>query len=128
MRKGFLNKTTGQYGESAATEYLKKKKYKILARNYRNKCGEIDIIAQKDEDLVFVEVKTRSSSEFGTPAQAVTYYKKKNFINTAKWYLMENPCELNIRFDIIEVFGVFTGDGFETENINHFEQVFSDVR
>ncbi len=128
MKRGFINKTTGQCGEEAATEFLRKNKYKIVARNYSNKCGEIDIIAKKDEDLVFVEVKTRSSSEFGTPAQAVTYYKKKNLINTAKWYLMENPCDMNIRFDIIEVFGMFSGDGFHLENINHFQQVFTDVR
>ena len=127
MKKGFFNKTTGNCGEDAATEYLKKNKYKIIARNYRNKCGEIDIIARKGEDLVFVEVKTRSSSEFGTPAQAVTYYKKRNFVNTAKWYLMENETDLNIRFDIIEVFGMFNGTEFITENINHFEQVFDEV-
>lgn len=123
----FFNKITGQCGEDAAVKYLKKNKYKIIERNHRNKCGEIDIIAIKDDDLVFIEVKTRRSSEFGTPAEAVTYYKKKNFVNTARWYLMENPSENNIRFDIIEVYGVFTGDSFELENINHYEQVFSEI-
>jgi len=126
MKKGF-NKITGQCGEDAAAQYLKKNKYKIVDRNHRNKCGEIDIIAKKDDDLVFIEVKTRRSNEFGTPAEAVTYYKKRNFVNTAKWYLMEHPTDMNIRFDIIEVYGVFDGNIFELENINHFEQVFSEI-
>ncbi len=127
MRIGIFNKITGQCGEDAATAYLIKNKYKIIKRNYANKCGEIDIIAQKDDDLVFVEVKTRNSDEFGTPAQAVTYYKKRNIINTAKWYLAKNPTELNIRFDIIEVYGIFTGESFEMENINHIVQAFLEV-
>lgn len=127
MRKGAYNRISGQCGELAAVEYLKKKKYKILERNYTAKPGEIDIIAQKGDDLVFVEVKTRGSERFGTPAQAVTYYKKRNFVNTAKWYLMSHPTDLNIRFDIIEVYGVFEGDRFVAENINHLEQVFAEV-
>lgn len=127
MRRGLFNKITGQCGEEAAVSYLLKNKYKIIKRNYSNKCGEIDIIAQKDDDLVFVEVKTRNSDEFGTPAQAVTYYKKRNIINTAKWYLAKNPTELNIRFDIIEVYGAFTGESFEMENINHIIQAFLEV-
>lgn len=126
MKKRF-NKFTGQCGEDAAEQYLKKNKYKILERNHRNKCGEIDIIAKKDDDLVFIEVKTRRSNEFGTPAEAVTYYKKRHFVNTAKWYLMEHPTDMNIRFDIIEVYGAFDGNIFEFENINHFEQVFSEI-
>ncbi len=127
MSRGIINKISGECGETAAVEYLKKKKYKILERNFSAKTGEIDIIAQKGEDLVFVEVKTRSSEKFGTPAQAVTYYKKRNFVNTAKWYLVSHPTELNIRFDIIEVYGVFAGDKFVVENINHLEQVFAEV-
>ena len=128
MRKGFFNKMQGRLGEDAAAEYLKSNGYKILKCNYRNKMGEIDIIARKGEDLIFAEVKTRSSAEFGTPAQAVTYYKKQRIINSARWYIMENPTELNIRFDIIEVFGVFSVDGFEVENINHIEQAITEVR
>jgi len=126
-KKGFLNKLTGKFGEDFATEYLKKKKYKIIERNYRNKIGEIDIIAKIGEDLVFIEVKTRSSEEFGTPAEAVTYYKKQKIVNTAKWYISQNSIDLNIRFDIVEVFGRFTEGGFEFENINHIEQAFWEV-
>lgn len=127
MNRKKLNRTTGMCGEDAAVEYLKNNRYHIVERNYRNKCGEIDIIAEKGEDLVFVEVKTRGSYKFGTPAEAVTYYKKKHFVNTARWYLMEHPSDMNIRFDIIEVFGIFSGDGFVIEKINHYEQVFDEV-
>ncbi len=127
MRKGFFNKMQGRLGEDAAAEFLKSQGYKILKCNYKNKMGEIDIIAQNGEDLVFVEVKTRSSAEFGTPAQAVTYYKKQRIVNSARWYIMENPTNLNIRFDIIEVFGMFTGNSFDVENINHIQQVILEV-
>ena len=124
---GLHNKLTGQCGEDAAAAFLKKKGYKIIKRNYKNKIGEIDIIAKNKEDLVFVEVKTRSSEKFGTPAEAVTYYKKQKIVNAAKWYLAQNPTELNIRFDIIEVYGKFMGTSFELHEINHFEQVFREV-
>ena len=127
MMIGIRNKITGQCGEDAATDFLKKNKYKIIKRNYKNKIGEIDIIAQKGEDLVFAEVKTRSSEQFGTPAEAVTYYKKQKIVNTARWYLAQTPTDLNIRFDIIEVYGVFADGFFKVENINHLKQVFLEV-
>ena len=118
---------TGRMGEDAAVLYLKKQGYKILEQNYRTKSGEIDIIAKDGEDLVFVEVKTRSSEQFGTPAEAVTYYKKQSMVNSAKWYIAKYPTELNIRFDIVEVFGTFDGSGFECEKINHIKQAFLEV-
>jgi len=121
------NRIFGRAGESRAVEYLDRKGYEVIAQNYRCRFGEIDIIAACQDVLCFIEVKTRRSNEFGTPAEAVTYYKKRNFVNTAKWYLMEHPTDMNIRFDIIEVYGVFDGNIFELENINHFEQVFSEI-
>ncbi len=127
MIRGIYNKITGQCGEDAAAGYLKKKGYKIIERNYRNKIGEIDIIAKNKENLIFVEVKTRSSDKFGTPAEAVTYYKRQRIINCAGWYLAKNPTDLNIRFDIIEVYGKFDGSNFSFEKLNHFEQVFGEV-
>ncbi len=127
MKRGMYNKITGQCGEDFAADYLKKNKYKIVSRNYKNKIGEIDIIAKDKENLVFIEVKTRSSEKFGTPAEAVTYYKKQKIVNAAKVYLSQNPTELNIRFDIVEVYGVFDGERFVCEKINHFEQVFREV-
>ena len=127
MIRGIYNKITGQCGEDAAVEFLKKKKYKIIERNYKNRIGEIDIIAKTKTDLVFIEVKTRSSDKFGTPAEAVTYYKKQKIVNTAKYYLLKNPTELNISFDVVEVYGKFDGLVFVCENINHFPYVFQEV-
>ena len=127
MLRGIYNKITGQCGEDAAASFLKKKKYKVIERNYKNKIGEIDIIARDKENLIFVEVKTRGSDKFGTPAEAVTYYKKQKIVNTAKVYLAENPTDLNIRFDIVEVYGGFDGTHFNLVQINHFEHVFEEV-
>ncbi len=127
MKIGIHNKITGQWGEDIATDYLRKKGYKIIKRNYKNKIGEIDIIAKFDDDLIFVEVKTRSSDKFGTPAEAVTYYKKQKIVNCAKYYLMQNPTDLNIRFDIIEVYGSFNGSSFDFDKVNHYEYVFEEV-
>lgn len=127
MIRGIKNKLTGQCGEDAAAAFLRKKGYKIIERNYKNKIGEIDIIAKNKEDLIFVEVKTRKNEKFGTPAEAVTYYKKQKIVNTAKFYLFQNPTSLNIRFDVIEVYGSFDGSVFNLDEINHYEQVFPEV-
>jgi putative endonuclease len=127
MFKGIYNKITGQCGEDFAVTFLKNNGYKILKRNYRNKIGEIDIIAKTNDELVFVEVKTRGSDMFGTPAEAVTYHKKKKIVNTAKYYLLKNPTDMNIRFDIIEVYGIFDGALFKCDNINHLQYVFEEV-
>lgn len=124
---GLFNKMTGACGEDAACSFLKDKKYKIVKRNFRCSHGEIDIIAKDGEDLVFVEVKTRTSDKFGTPATAVTYYKKQNIVKAAQFYLMNNPTELNIRFDIIEVYGRFDGGGFCLDEINHIISAFDEV-
>lgn len=127
MINGAYNKITGQCGEDAAAEYLKKKNYKIIERNYKNKIGEIDIIAKTKTDLVFVEVKTRSSKKFGTPTEAITYYKKRKIVNTAKYYLLKNPTDLNISFDVVEVYGKFDGAVFNCEEVVHYPYVFEEV-
>lgn len=127
MGNGIFNKITGKCGEDYAAQYLKVHGYKILERNYKNKIGEIDIIAKRKNTLVFVEVKTRKSNEFGTPAQAVTYYKKQKIVNAAKYYLAKNPTDMDISFDVIEVFGSFDGVQFELFDINHLQYVFEEV-
>ncbi len=127
MMRGIYNKFTGQCGEDIAAEYLIKKGYKIIQRNYKNKTGEIDIIAKHKGDLIFIEVKTRSSDKFGTPKEAVTYYKKQKIVGCAKVYLMQHPTELNIRFDVIEVYGRFLDGNFEFDKLNHLEYVFEEV-
>lgn len=94
----------GKKGEDIAVEYLKKKGYKILERNFRKGYGEIDIICTKSNVLVFVEVKTRTSDQFGTPLEAITSWKLKPLINTARYYSVLHP-ELpqELRIDAISV-------------------------
>ena len=93
---------SGKAGEHAASKYLKKNGYKILERNFRKTYGEIDIIAQKGENIAFVEVKTRKSSSYGTPAEFVTVSKQKKIIKTAYTYIQEHQLDAEFTFDIIE--------------------------
>lgn len=84
-------------GEAIACEYLRKQGYQIIGRNFRIRNGEIDIIAIEDskiteeKTLVFIEVKTRRSSEFGTPLEAISYWKIKNLVKTAEYYKVTHP-------------------------------------
>lgn len=79
----------GNQGESLACDYLKAQGYQILKRNYRIRGGEIDIIAQDKDYLVFVEVKTRYSHDFGLPVESITPWKIKFLLKTAKFYLQQ---------------------------------------
>lgn len=83
------NTVTGSKGEDIACWYLKKHGYKILERNYRIRGGEIDIVAKDGEYLVFVEVKTRYSHEYGLPVEAMTPWKIKFLLKTAQFYLQK---------------------------------------
>lgn len=114
----------GDFGEDAAAKYLKKKRYKILCRNYSNKYGEIDIIAKYKRDIIFVEVKTRPDSVFGTPAEAVTYTKRQKIFKCAKWYMAENNIDRGARFDVIEVYAELVGEKYKLKEINHIEGAF----
>ncbi len=80
-------KEVGAIGEKLAADYLKKRGYKIIQRNYRCREGEIDIIAQKGEFLVFVEVRTKKNTAFGTPEESVTLSKREKLISLADAYL-----------------------------------------
>ena len=80
----------GKRGERAAEEYLHRQGYKILERNYRCKIGEIDLIAEKDGRICFVEVKTRRSSHYGPPEESVHLLKQKKIARAAEWYLKAN--------------------------------------
>lgn len=109
----------GIIGEKIAQDYLRSKGYKILKSNFYTKMGEIDIIAQKENWIVFVEVKTRTSLKFGTPAMAVNFNKRQHIKNSAKVFLHINKLEdRNIRFDVIEV---FINEG--KCNINHIKGI-----
>jgi len=97
-------KELGRRGEELAVEYLKRKQYKILCCNYSSRLGEIDIIARNSGDLVFVEVKTRSTDAFGSPAAAVTRRKQQQIIKVAQLYLQSKKLEeSSVRFDVVSV-------------------------
>ena len=114
------NKKIGNIGEKIAKQYLKRHKYKILEINYYAKVGEIDIIAQKDITIIFVEVKTRTNLKYGTPAMAINQNKKRHIKMSAQYYVLKNNYKkFNIRFDVIEV---FIKDG--KCNINHIQNAF----
>lgn len=93
----------GTKGEKEAITFLEKQNYTILESNWRNKHLEIDIIATNANELVIVEVKTRSSSIHGQPQESVTIVKQKKLIKAAEAYVIENNIEMEVRFDIIEV-------------------------
>jgi putative endonuclease len=94
---------TGEEGEQKAAEFLASKGFEIVARNFRYKRSEIDLIAKKENWLVFVEVKTRSSTAFGYPEQFVDYHKKRMIFEGALHYMREADWQGNVRYDIVSV-------------------------
>ena len=112
------NKELGNFGESLATDFLQKKNYIILDRNYRSLGTEIDIIAKDGEELVFVEVKTRRNHKFGEAYEAVTEFKMRNIIQTVNVYIYKHELyNTQVRFDVIEVY-------INEKRINHIENAF----
>jgi putative endonuclease len=110
---------TGQKGENEAARYLLGQQYTILHRNYRYKRAEIDIIAQKDQLLVFVEVKTRSTNYFGYPEEAVKRRKERMMLLAAEAYIRYHNWQHDIRFDIIAVTLGATPDIYHIEDAFH---------
>jgi len=100
----YSKKGIGQQGEDIAVEYLKSKGYKIIERNWRCHHYEIDIIARNKENLlIIVEVKTRTTPIFGEPYEAVGKKKEQNLINAAEVYIYKNKLKTETRFDIISI-------------------------
>ena len=93
----------GKRGEDLAASYLEKKGYEILDRNWKYYRLELDIICMKKKKIIFVEVKTRSTDEFGDPEEAVKDPKKKNIHIALEAYLEENEIDLDARIDIISI-------------------------
>jgi putative endonuclease len=93
----------GKKGEDLASEYLRKKGYKVKARNYKTRLGEIDIIAEKDNVIVFVEVKTRSNNSFGCPFEAVHQKKRQKLKNVALLYLKRYKRHYPVQFDVLSI-------------------------
>lgn len=97
-------KALGRWGEERTAEYLRDKGLNVLEHNYRCPVGEIDLIAQQDGTLVFVEVKTRRSLGFGLPAESVTFKKQKKYFKIAQYYMKEKGIKnFSCRFDVVEV-------------------------
>ena len=117
------NNLTGAWGEALAAEYLRKKRYEILASGYRCRFGEIDLIVKNRKFLVFVEVKLRKSADFARAREFVDSRKQERLRTTAAMYLAQNPTELPCRFDVIEI---YAPEGMETRHpeINHLEDAF----
>lgn len=114
-----MNKT-GVLGEMQAVKYLRKKKYKIIDTNYRTRFGEIDIICEYENFIVFAEVKTRSENSIAQPMEFVDDKKQKNIINTASIYLASHKTDLQPRFDVIEVFW----KKGKIKSVKHLENAF----
>lgn len=116
-------KLLGAWGEALAAEYLRKKRYKIIASGYRSRFGEIDLVASNRKCLVFVEVKLRKSSAYANARDYVDKKKQDRLRMTASIYLSENPTDLPARFDVIEI---YAPDGTATlhPEICHMEDAF----
>lgn len=111
---------TARLGEDAACNFLKKLGYKIIDRNFRVGYGEIDIIAIDNNVLVFVEVKTRSSDNFGTPFEAITPWKLRPLIRTAQFYKQTHKnLPDSLRIDAIGVKVI----GADIESIEHIKNI-----
>ena len=93
----------GNKAEELAADFLKKKGYKIIARNFRWQKAEIDIIAQKENILAIVEVKTRSSIDFGLPQDFVKPKKIQLLVKAVNEYVISNELDVEVRFDIIAI-------------------------
>lgn len=110
---------TGIIGENMAERYLRNLGYEIIQRNFYCRQGEIDIIAKDKNELVFIEVKTRTNITYGKPAEAVNNIKQKHIYDATKYYLYKNYInDIYVRFDVIEVYL-----SNRKAKINHIKQV-----
>ncbi|MCC0630824.1 MULTISPECIES: YraN family protein [unclassified Clostridioides] len=112
------NKEKGDFGEEVAINYLLSKGAKLLEKNYRLKIGEVDIIVRMDDEIVFVEVKSRSNLRYGYPCESVNFKKRKKIVEIAKYYITKNNLHnIPIRFDVVEVY-------LSEKRVNHIMNAF----
>ena len=113
----------GAFGEAAAADYLRKKRYELLGMNYRCSLGEVDIIARQGTVFVFVEVKLRREGGYASALEAVTPAKQRKLRLAAEAWLAENGEEnAECRFDVVEVYLPRTGG--QVKRIQHMEGAF----
>jgi len=110
----------GRFGEELALEYFLKRDYQLLARNYRTRYGEIDVVVEKGEVVVFIEVRTRQNNGMGAPVETITRAKRHRLIKTALHFIQRKRMQnRQFRFD------VFIIDG---QNLEHIENAFYSSR
>jgi len=109
----------GKKGEDLAVSYLLKHDYKIVARNFRYQKAEVDIIARKEDILAIIEVKTRSTPDFGNPQEFVKGKQIQNLVKAVDFFVTEHSLEVDVRFDIIAIIKNQSGT-----KIEHLENAF----
>jgi putative endonuclease len=117
-----FRKEIGFEGEQIAAKYLKRKGYKIIQKNYRCKLGEIDIIAEQNKTIIFVEVRTKHTEKLGLPQYSVNSAKMGQISKAALWYIKEKKItDQACRFDVIAI--TFPSKSDEPK-IEHIENAF----
>ena len=132
MMNDLTSKNIGDIGEFHACAYLERNGYSITARNLHVSKKEIDIIAEKDDVIAFVEVKTRTFParyshplSYGRAAEAVTYKKRMNIIEAASAYVYENKIDKRIRFDVCEIyFAEYPDKAYKLYKLNYIDAAF----
>ena len=112
------NKDIGNWGENRAAEFLEANGFVIIERNFRSRFGEIDIIAEKEAVIHFIEVKTRSTSSFGSPFDAINSKKLKHILKTAQFYMLSK--KLRSKFISIDAIGILNNQIEFIQGINVF--------
>lgn len=119
----------GDWGEARAADFLRNKGLRIVATNYRCRWGEVDIVAQDRDQLVFVEVRTKRSTIFGSPEESLSPAKMRRLTYTCQQYVQNQledgaESESDWRIDLISI---FTGKGLKVERISHIENAVQEV-
>lgn len=117
------NNLAGDWGEALAAQFLRKKRFEIVAAQYRSRFGEIDLIAKNKKYLVFAEVKLRKSPAFAEAKEFVDRKKQNRIRITASIYLENQPTDLQPRFDVIEIYAP-EGTATKFPKIHHLEDAF----
>ena len=110
----------GKWGEEIAVEYLQKKGLRVMQRDWKSGHRDIDIIATDGECLIFVEVKTRQSCEYGLPVEAIDYHKLRNLNAAINHYICSRHIDMPFRLDVVSVVGNIGGQP-EITHIEDFE-------
>lgn len=112
----------GRFGEKQAAKHLRQKGYRIVEMNFACRMGEIDIIAENTDYIIFAEVKLRKDARFAEAREFVTRAKQRRIITTAELWLVSHECEKQPRFDVIEIYAPYGERGALT--VNHIENAF----